>query len=186
MSKKLFVTSDHHFFHRNIIKYCNRPFDNEYHMNNSLIKRWNEVVSKNDDVIHLGDFTAGLKGRYKKAKEMFKKLNGNIFLVLGNHDQYSKETYIDFGFKFVGDYILKNKILFIHYPAIFNPKYAKPGNLLSQKLSKENDVKLILHGHTHSPNPDTEEWKKHFNVGVDSNNFKPIELKEILKIKNIV
>ena len=51
----IFIISDTHFNHQNIIKYCDRPFKDETHMNKVLIHNWNRVVGKNDVVIHLGD-----------------------------------------------------------------------------------------------------------------------------------
>lgn len=56
---KYFVTADTHFCHENIIKYCNRPFRDLSHMNSALIKKWNTLVSKNDYVFVLGDFSLG-------------------------------------------------------------------------------------------------------------------------------
>ena len=56
---KVFVWSDNHFFHNNIIKYCNRPF--EYSSKGSLdcltfqINNYLNCVSKNDVVLFLGD-----------------------------------------------------------------------------------------------------------------------------------
>ena len=47
---KYFFTSDSHFHHANIIKYCNRPFSSVEEMNQVMIERWNEVV-KPDDVV---------------------------------------------------------------------------------------------------------------------------------------
>ena len=55
----VFVISDHHFYHENIIKYCNRPFNSLREMNYTMIEKWNSVVSENDTVLHLGDFSFG-------------------------------------------------------------------------------------------------------------------------------
>lgn len=51
----IFYTSDLHFCHSNIIKLCNRPFNNVDEMNSVLVSKWNERVNKNDIVYILGD-----------------------------------------------------------------------------------------------------------------------------------
>jgi len=185
MSKKTFITSDHHFFHRNIIKYCNRPFVDEYEMNKVLIENWNKVVSHGDTVIHLGDFFAGLKGRRKEAIELVAKLNGTKYLILGNHDHFTKNEFKEMGFKFVGDYLIKGNFLFTHYPAVVDEKYPHIGNEFSKKIFESNDILTIFHGHRHLPNPNRTEFQNHVNVGVDANNFTPIDLMELLKKRKI-
>ena len=52
----IWFTSDTHFDHKNIIKYCNRPFKDIDEMNAELERRWNAVVAPGDRVFHLGDF----------------------------------------------------------------------------------------------------------------------------------
>jgi calcineurin-like phosphoesterase family protein len=78
----IFFTSDHHFDHANIIKYCNRPFLSVDEMNEEIVKRWNQVVDANDTVYYLGDFSLG-KGSVEK---FVPRLNGEKYLVMGNHD----------------------------------------------------------------------------------------------------
>ena len=57
--ENLFFTSDTHFFHEGIIKFCNRPFATVEEMNETLIRNWNETVPENGTVFHLGDFAFG-------------------------------------------------------------------------------------------------------------------------------
>jgi len=50
----IWLTADHHFGHANIIKYSARPFTNVVEMNEFLTQRWNELVSPDDKVFHIG------------------------------------------------------------------------------------------------------------------------------------
>lgn len=84
----IWVTSDTHFGHDNIISYCDRPFKDSKEMDECLSDNWNSVVKKGDKVYHLGDVYFGQ--RMKKGEEhwgsFFSKLNGSKRLILGNHD----------------------------------------------------------------------------------------------------
>ncbi|MCB9755629.1 MAG: metallophosphoesterase [Myxococcales bacterium] len=85
MERTTFFTSDHHFGHANIIRYCARPFAHADAMDEALIKRWNERVGDDDVVYHLGDFTLRNK---RFARLMFSRLRGRV-RVLGlpwHHD----------------------------------------------------------------------------------------------------
>src|SRR5574344_1137749 len=87
---RVFVTSDTHFSHTNIIKYCNRPFANAAEMNETLIKRWNSCVNPNDVVIHCGDFALDPSS---DMDTIVPRLNGRIVLILGNHDHKTVAYY---------------------------------------------------------------------------------------------
>ena len=52
-------TSDPHFGHANIIRFCDRPFDDVQAMNDALVHRWNAVVQPEDTVYVLGDVALG-------------------------------------------------------------------------------------------------------------------------------
>ncbi len=80
---KIFIVSDTHFNHANIIKYACRPFENIQDMNQALIEGWNSVVRPNDKVFHLGDFGFGTD---EQITSILSQLNGNKTLILGNHD----------------------------------------------------------------------------------------------------
>lgn len=40
--ERIWFVSDLHLAHKNIIKYCSRPFDNVNQMNEILIQNWNK------------------------------------------------------------------------------------------------------------------------------------------------
>lgn len=83
---KIFFSSDHHANHENIIKFCKRPFENTQEMNQELVRRWNEKVPKDGIVFHLGDFAWGGYNVWKNFRE---QLNGNIYLIKGNHKYFN-------------------------------------------------------------------------------------------------
>ena len=56
-TRKIFIYSDPHFGHKNVIKYANRLFSNINEMNSQLIKNFNKVVGHDDVVYILGDFS---------------------------------------------------------------------------------------------------------------------------------
>ncbi|AGN51480.1 phosphoesterase [Vibrio phage eugene 12A10] len=81
---KIWMTSDLHFGHKNILKFCpdTRKFIDIQDMEESLIKEWNNTVSPEDIVIDHGDFS--FLGA-DKTKEILSKLNGHIIHIFGNH-----------------------------------------------------------------------------------------------------
>ena len=80
---RVFFTSDTHFNHTNIIRFCNRPFKDVSHMNETIIANWNRVVGPEDIVFHLGDFCLGGSAEWTNILD---RLNGKIYLISGNHD----------------------------------------------------------------------------------------------------
>ena len=79
----IYITSDTHFSHKNIIEYCDRPYTNPEEMNKDLISKWNSVVKEDDIVLHLGDVGFGL---VEELSPIIQGLNGHKILIRGNHD----------------------------------------------------------------------------------------------------
>lgn len=169
-----FYTSDLHFNHTNIIKYENRPFKNSKEMDDVLINNWNRRVSKGDEIYIVGDF-AFSNGAY--ANELLKKLNGQKYLIKGNHDSFLQERDFDRTlFVWIRDYAKinddGNKVILFHYPiAVWDCQH---------------HGSIHLYGHVHS-NKDNHHPllldlpKTAINVGVDVNDYEPKTLKELLK-----
>lgn len=96
-AKNTFFTSDTHFGHANIIRLCNRPFKDVEEMNEKLVENWNRVVPEDGTVFHLGDFAFGGSALWNS---IIPRLNGQIYLIIGNHDRKNlRQGYMD---KFVG------------------------------------------------------------------------------------
>lgn len=154
----IYITSDSHFNHTNIIKYCNRPFMNVGDMNESLINNWNERIRPNDIVYHLGDFGFG-----EACKKIFKRLNGNKCLIVGNHDR--TDTF-DYGWGWVKDvHQLKvdgQSIWLSHYP--------------HRSWPKSFHGSWHLFGHVHGR---MEPLGFSFDVGVDAWNYYPVSYEQI-------
>lgn len=150
-----FFTSDTHFNHANVIKYCARPFASVDEMNRVMIERWNAVVKPEDTVYHLGDFALG------KASEwpvFLQQLNGiRKILIIGNHDRSPRQM-IEGGFHEVHEKLEWNGWLLQHHPIATNRK--------------------LLCGHIH------EKWTRIgwvINVGVDVWDFTPRTIEELEK-----
>jgi len=172
--QRLFLTSDTHFGHANIIKYCGRPFASADEMDAALIRNWNAVVGVDDVVVHLGDFA--FKTR-RKVEDILAQLNGHVYLVLGNHDSVGHMSRVTrFRGVFCGepmkDYIIlrvndSDWACLTHYPlAGNNPAYL---HLLP-----------IFFGHIHTSAIKKIEDGPHnvlgtYDVGVDNNDFTPVE-----------
>jgi len=78
----IWFTADTHFGHKNIIKFCNRPFSSIEEMDAALITAWNDVVQLGDTVYLLGDFTLGYQ-----AQPYFGRLKGTVKIIPGGHDK---------------------------------------------------------------------------------------------------
>lgn len=112
---KYFVIADTHFGHQRIIDYCNRPFRSVEDMDKALIKNWNECVSNQDIVIHLGDLFLGSR---EACAALINKLNGRKLLIRGNHDNWSDNFYREIGFEYVSKFpiLYENFFLMSHAP----------------------------------------------------------------------
>jgi calcineurin-like phosphoesterase family protein len=90
----IFVISDLHLGHANIIRYCARPFphDGAGEMDEVLIKNWNYTVKPLDRIFHIGDLCYGPDA--KDPSEYLRQLNGNVSLIEGNHDEKNTNAHL--------------------------------------------------------------------------------------------
>lgn len=167
---KIFLIGDCHFGHRNIIKYCNRPFNNVEEMTEGLIKNWNSVVSKNDIVYVVGDFA--LCGK-QKIIEIGNRLNGRKRLILGNHDGASITTYREAGFEFVYNHsiVLDDFFIISHIPMVG---------------ISENTPFANIFAHVHDDPTYKDCSCRSFCVSAERINYTPIEFEAIKNFMRMV
>lgn len=160
---KTLFTSDTHFNHKNILKYCSSrdKYADVHSMNLVFIENWNSVVDHDDNVFHLGDVLFG------NSFDILDKLNGKIHLIIGNHDHRNlrKDSFRQ-RFATINSYIEleKNSIVMMHYPI-------ESWNGMRRGM-------IHLHGHCHGTLE--HKIKNRMDVGIDCHpQHRPFTLEEI-------
>lgn len=180
-----YFTSDLHFGHDNIIKYCNRPADCIDDMNSMLISNWNSVVKKSDEVFVIGDLSL----QDKWMEFVTPKLNGIKNLIIGNHDtcfeKHKKFTPAkELFYKDKGWALFNNILNFKIGNYLVNLNHFPYDDQRYPDYCLEDLGVPLLHGHTHSPNIFSKSKKNtiQIHVGVDAWNYKPVSEVEIIEV----
>lgn len=170
MSRNIWLISDTHFNHSNIIKYCNRPFASAKEMNEAIRDNWNETVKNGDIVYHLGDVYIGKYPDNNGSTEIFlSSLNGRKRLILGNHDN-GKDQILQRIFQKISIWRM-----FVDYGIILTHVPIHAGSF-------RHKCEFNVHGHTHDNNVVDENGvldSRYINVCVDKTNFKPIHIDSV-------
>lgn len=159
-----FVIADPHFGHENAIKW--RPqFSSVHEMNNHIIENWNRVVLKDDDIVWiLGDVCWT-----KESFDILYQLKGRKKIILGNHDTFPMELYMQHAETVLGAAEVKvrnaAKVIMTHIPV--HP----------QQVSCRYD--LNLHGHLHSEK--IEKDSRYICVSCEHIDYTPINLDELVR-----
>jgi calcineurin-like phosphoesterase family protein len=186
-NSKLFFTSDPHFWHHAIIDYASRPFNSLEEMHTALITNWNNVVPEDGKVIVVGDFA--FTRDTSKIKSILDQLNGEIYLVMGNHDYQNGfcRMVVASLFADVVDYLLI-KVMDTEVEDNSLNIYCNHYPMLTWPRRERGTVHVFGHLHT-LPNrivhciPPTA-----YEVGVDLNNFTPVSYQQVKTIitKNLL
>ena len=149
--------SDLHLGHRSIVKFSGPERGGVTTVDEHdawIVSQWNSVVAKNDLVWVLGDVC------FDKAKlPLLKRMKGNKHLILGNHDEFGIDDYLEYFNKIHG--FMKYKGFWISHSPIH------PIELRGKKN---------IHGHVHKNSiPDS----NYINVSVEAIQGKPISIEEI-------
>lgn len=151
----IYLISDTHFNHTNIIKYCDRPFINVVEMNQTLVNNWNNTVKDNDIVLFLGDFA------FKEVATWKEQLKGNITFIRGNHDDKDKFPIHSLVFKYKG-----KEYFCTHKPENYDKNYP---------------INFVGHVHQKWKTKVMPDGTLLVNMSVDVWDFKPVSIKDILE-----
>jgi calcineurin-like phosphoesterase family protein len=158
----IYFTADTHFGDRRVLNIDRRPFLDLATHDAALIENWNNVVGKDDEIWHLGDFMAARGGN---CDEMLAKLHGRKHLIIGNNDPESVTTASGWtSAQHYAEIELDGQLLVLcHYPF--------------RTWNKVGKKSVNFHGHSHGrlkPLP------RQHDVGVDAHGFHPRRLSQLL------
>ena len=163
MAKDYFI-ADTHFGGEKIRRYENRPFETAVEMDEKLIENWNGIVTEEDTVYVLGDFSDYAEA--EKDIEILQRLNGTKILVMGNHDRHrTPQEWRDLGFSecypmpviYQGFFMLSHEPLYINT----NMPYAN------------------FYGHVHGNPSYKDACKQSVCVSVERIDYRPAEFGEL-------
>lgn len=155
----------------NYRKRANEKYVKKY--DEEIIRRWNEVVKEKDTVYVLGDFSFASG---KETNKYLKKMNGKKILIKGNHENVWMDKDADLSLWYmILDYAeikyQKYHFCMMHFPI--------------QTWNKQHHGSIHLYGHVHSntttSHPMRYEIENSYNVGVDVNNYYPININYFIK-----
>lgn len=165
---RVFLVSDTHFGHHGVCKFLRedgqklRPWNHPDEMDEAMIDYWNETVSPNDKVYHLGDYVIN-----RRSMGVASKLNGKKCLIKGNHDIFRLSEYAEHFYDIRAYHVLNNMIL-SHVPV---------------HESQLERFGVNVHGHLHSnrvKNSFGNIDNRYQCVCVEHTNFRPILLEEVM------
>jgi len=170
MKGKLILSSDLHFMHNNVLKFCpaTRPWETVDDMTEGLIEHWNSVVSPEDEVLDLGDMFFCNKD---KITEILSRLNGNITHLYGNHSKVLRNQFKLPAYDYLEFTYDKTHIVASHFPM--------------RSWNRQHYGSLCIFGHEHG---NLEGIGRSMDVGWDAHG-KLLNIEEVittLKKKEIV
>ncbi len=118
----IWFTSDNHYFHKRIQEFCpnTRRGSSVHEMNELMIEKHNELVSPNDQIWFLGDFSFGTSA---ETNSVLNRLNGTKHLIFGNHDKVLRnDKTLQRHFESCQEYkrivVDKINVIMFHYPIV--------------------------------------------------------------------
>ena len=161
----VFFTADTHFNHARLAEKARPMFRDMDEMNEEMVRRWNAVVGAGDRVYHLGDVALG---KPVDLLPILERLNGQIYLVRGNHESVAEHASCASRFVWIKDY---------HYLEVEGQKIA----LLHYAMKvwrNSHHGSWHLYGHSHGSLPESASSLS-LDVGVDCWAFAPVSFAEV-------
>ena len=169
----IWISSDCHFGHNQRFLYEPRGFGSIEEHDAAIIKNWNEVVKPNDTVYLLGDC---ILNDNNHGIECMKKLNGQIFIIGGNHDTVNRVKLYKQDFDFIGYGMpikyKKYSFFLSHYPSLCS-------NFDFDKPLRERVINICGHCHTKDKFKDMDKGLC-YHVELDAHNNYPVLIDNII------
>lgn len=170
----IFITSDEHFGHENIIEFCQRPFKSVEEQTETIIERFNKKVPNNPNIttIHVGDMFWQTMTT-EEALAILSRLHGGHAFIYGNHDELiEKSPSLRERFKWIVGRNKESGSRIIHW----NKHEITLNHYAMHVWNRSHKGSWMLFGHSHG---ELQVRGKSFDIGVDSHNFEPWSLEEI-------
>ncbi len=179
----IYYISDTHFNDERVAALCGRPFKSIQEHDQALVNNWNKKVTNNDIVYFVGDICTNF---FPGVIDLLKSLNGEKYLVVGNHDMDAIEEYKSSGIFKKVEYIMIIKdqgrdVILSHQPLMDWDTVIRGSYLIYGHIHN----KTIKNGIEYQQIKDYYKNKKAYNAGVDVTNFEPVTLDELIKLKEI-
>ena len=161
-AEEVWLWSDLHLGHANIIRYTNRPFANSGEMDCHLFNNWRNTVGEGDTLVCVGDM-AMHDGVGEHTWERIRSSAGaRKYLVIGNHDLTGCGALRVDGFDDVC--------------AVLCIDGDPPLWCTHMPLEEVPEGCVNVHGHTHDEAP---RRSRHINVSVEQLDYRPVALAPI-------
>lgn len=158
---RIWVWSDHHFGHKNVIEFSDRPYANIEEMKEHFIANYNDYVGPDDVCFWVGD--VAYKQNATHTNKILDQCGGYKILIIGNHDfkknNVKKMNFDEMHLLYEIEIDFLHDLVFTHYP---------------HHLLRRPTFNIHGHSHTHIFN---DPFK--INVCVENTQYRPRSLQEI-------
>lgn len=176
MAGDIWISSDPHFRHKNILTFTDKPggerirpqFDTVEEMDEYILQMHNETVKPGDKWYCLGDVMMGDKEGFAA---FFAKLHGSKRLTPGNHD--------DIKWLAAGGFFQKIQLwrVFREHGLVMTHVPVHPSSLL--RPVETGEPVINVHGHIHQ---NKSPIGPYVNLSMEAIGYRPVHIEEIRKL----